>query len=159
MARALPGWPVTVATWTSTKSKRASCRCSRKRRKFSRPRATIDSKLAVQWAEFEEFCKAEADWLVDYAYYAVLRKEFNTGAWTAWPEPVRKRKPEALAQIAHKHGRALAVEQVMQFAFSKQWIALRKGYRAWNPHPGRRGNLCEYGFGRRVDASGFVRTG
>ncbi len=56
----------------------------------------------------------------------MLRREFNTGAWTAWPEPVRKRQPAALAQIAQKHGRALAQEQVLQFAFSKQWNALRK---------------------------------
>jgi 4-alpha-glucanotransferase len=42
-----------------------------------------------------------------------------------WPEPLRKREPEALAEIAQKHGRALAQEQVLQFAFSKQWNALR----------------------------------
>ena len=87
--------------------------------------APQDAKLAGQWAEFEEFCRAEADWLIDYAFYAELRRQFNTGAWTAWPEPVRKRRPEALAQIAAKHGRALAEEQVLQFAFSKQWNDLR----------------------------------
>jgi len=88
-------------------------------------RGPHDEKLAGQWAEFAEFCQTEAGWLIDYAFYAVLRREFNTGAWTAWPEPVRKRRPEALAQIAAKHGRALAQEQVLQFAFSKQWNALR----------------------------------
>ena len=88
-------------------------------------RAQHDKRLAAQWAEFEKFCSAEAGWLVDYAYYAVLRGEFNTGAWTAWPQPVRERQPEALAQIAQKHGRALAEEQVLQFAFAKQWNALR----------------------------------
>jgi len=88
-------------------------------------RGPHDTSMATQWAEFEEFCAAEASWLVDYAFYAVLRKEFNTGAWTGWPEPVRKRRPEALAQIAAKHGRALAREQVLQFAFSKQWSNLR----------------------------------
>ena len=89
-------------------------------------RAPHEPHLAAQWAEFEAFCAAEAGWLIDYAYYAVLRKEFNTGAWTVWPEDVRKRKPEALAQVAQKHGRALAVEQVLQFAFAKQWADLRK---------------------------------
>jgi len=39
---------------------------------------------------------------------------------------VRRRQPEALAQIAAKHGRALAQEQVLQFAFSKQWNDLRE---------------------------------
>jgi 4-alpha-glucanotransferase len=88
-------------------------------------RRAHDAKLAGQWAEFEAFCSAEAGWLVDYAFYAVLRREYNTGAWTVWPEPVRKRRPEALAQIAQKHGAALAREQVLQFAFAKQWKNLR----------------------------------
>ncbi len=81
--------------------------------------------LASQWAEFEQFCRDQADWLVDYTYYAVLRREFNTGAWTAWPEPIRKRRPEALAQIAQSHGRALLMEQVLQYAFARQWRDLR----------------------------------
>jgi 4-alpha-glucanotransferase len=89
-------------------------------------RGPNDEKLQKQWAEFEEFCRTEADWLVDYAFYAELRRQFNTGAWTEWPEPVRRRRPEALAQIAAKHGRALAQEQVLQFAFSKQWNDLRE---------------------------------
>jgi 4-alpha-glucanotransferase len=88
-------------------------------------RGPHDENLAGQWAEFAEFCQTEAGWLIDYAFYAVLRKEYSTGAWTAWPEPVRKRRPEALAQIAARHGRALAQQQVLQFAFSRQRKALR----------------------------------
>lgn len=85
-----------------------------------------ESKLAEQWAQFEEFCRTEAGWLADYALYAELRRQFNTGAWTAWPEPIRRRQPEALAKVAAEHGRALAKEQVLQFAFSLQWNQLRK---------------------------------
>jgi 4-alpha-glucanotransferase len=88
-------------------------------------RAPHDPALASQWAAFENFCRAESSWLVDYAYYAVLRRQFNTGAWTAWPEPLRRRRPEALAQFAHEHGHDFAIEQVLQFAFSQQWNALR----------------------------------
>src|ERR1022692_1442928 len=44
-------------------------------------RGPHDEKLAGQWAEFAEFCQTEAGWLIDYAFYAVLRREFNTGAW------------------------------------------------------------------------------
>ena len=89
-------------------------------------RAPHDPALAQQWAAFESFCTAESSWLVDYAYFAVLRRQFNTGAWTAWPEPLRRRRPAALAQFAHEHGRALAIEQILQFAFSQQWNALRE---------------------------------
>jgi 4-alpha-glucanotransferase len=85
-----------------------------------------DAKLANQWAEFEEFCAAEANWLTDYAYYAVLRAKYNTGAWTAWPEEVRKRERAALDAVAREHGRELALEQVLQFAFAAQWTHLRE---------------------------------
>jgi len=82
--------------------------------------------LAAQWQQYEEFCRTEAVWLVDYALYAVLRQQYQTGAWTAWPEPVRRRQPQALVKAAAQHGRALAREQVLQFAFAQQWNNLRK---------------------------------
>src|ERR1035441_4314475 len=49
-----------------------------------------DPQLAEQWKQFEEFCRVEEAWLTDYALYAELRRQFNTGAWTAWPEPIRR---------------------------------------------------------------------
>ena len=84
------------------------------------------AQLAGQWREFEEFCRAEQSWLADYALYAELRRQYGTGAWTQWPEEVRRRQPRALAQAAGKHGRALAQEQALQFAFAVQWKQLRE---------------------------------
>ncbi|HEY1159070.1 MAG TPA: 4-alpha-glucanotransferase [Terracidiphilus sp.] len=97
-------------------------------------RGPHDPWLAEVWADFEQFCRAEAGWLNDYALYAELRRQFKTGAWTEWPEPVRRRQPEALAEITAQHGRALAQEQVLQFVFARQWnnlreIAARRGIR------------------------------
>jgi 4-alpha-glucanotransferase len=89
-------------------------------------RSPHDPKLAKQWKQFNEFCSAEASWLTDYALYAVLRRQFQTGAWTTWPEPIRRRRPEALARAAAQHGRALAQEQALQFAFTQQWNQLRE---------------------------------
>jgi len=87
--------------------------------------APHDPKFADQWEEYEKFCHAEAHWLTDFALFAEMRRQFNTGAWTVWPEPLRHRRPEALAKVAATHGRRLAEEQVLQFAFAKQWNALR----------------------------------
>jgi 4-alpha-glucanotransferase len=84
-----------------------------------------DPKLAAQWREYQEFCRAEAGWLADYALFAELRRQFNTGAWGVWPEPLRRREPAALAHAALNHARRLAEEQVLQFAFSVQWNELR----------------------------------
>jgi 4-alpha-glucanotransferase len=89
-------------------------------------RGPSDPRLARQWQQYQIFCLAEASWLSDYALYAELRRQYKTGAWTEWPEPVRRRNPQALAQVAASSGRALAQEQVLQFAFSRQWDDLRK---------------------------------
>jgi 4-alpha-glucanotransferase len=88
-------------------------------------RAPHEAKLAEQWRKFEQFCRAESAWLADYALYAELRRKFNTGAWTAWPEPLRRREPDALAKVVAESARALAQEQALQFAFSLQWNLLR----------------------------------
>ena len=88
-------------------------------------RGPADAKLADQWLQFQKFRLAEANWLNDYALYAVLRREYNTGAWVVWPEPVRRREPAAIAEATAKHARAVAVEHVLQFAFSVQWNQLR----------------------------------
>jgi 4-alpha-glucanotransferase len=91
------------------------------------PAATSSQpQLAAQWAQYQGFCRDEAAWLADYALYAELRRKFNTGAWTAWPEALRRREPEALAQAAAAHARRVAEEQVLQFAFSLQWSRLRE---------------------------------
>jgi len=84
------------------------------------------AEMPEQWQQFEAFCGAEKNWLEDYALYAELRRQHNTGAWTEWPEPLRRREPEAIAQAQRDHGRALAQEHALQFAFAVQWNALRE---------------------------------
>ncbi len=88
-------------------------------------RGPHDEKMADQWRRFQQFCRAEASWLDDYVLYAELRRQFETGAWTAWPEPLRRREPQALAQAISENGRALGQERALQFAFSVQWVQLR----------------------------------
>jgi 4-alpha-glucanotransferase len=88
-------------------------------------RGPRDANLSEQWQQFAAFCRSEESWLTDYALYAELRRQMNTGAWTAWPEPLRRRDPEALAEASAEHARAIAQEQALQFAFSLQWNQLR----------------------------------
>jgi 4-alpha-glucanotransferase len=88
-------------------------------------RGPIDAKYSTQWTEFEDFCQAQLDWLDDYVLYAELRRRFNTGAWTQWPKPLRRRDPDALREAAKNSERALAQERALQFAFSLQLASLR----------------------------------
>lgn len=89
-------------------------------------RAPHDPASAAQWAQFEDFCRAHAAWLNDYALYAVLRQRLHTGAWTDWPEPLRRRDPEAIRETVASSAHAVAREQVLQFSFAQQWDLLRK---------------------------------
>lgn len=82
--------------------------------------------LAEQWTGFVEYCRANAAWLDDYALYAVLRSRFGTGAWSEWPEPLRRREPQALADAIAEEERGLARERALQFAFDEQWRLLRE---------------------------------
>ena len=88
-------------------------------------RGLDDDALASQWEDFEDFRSAEGAWLDDYALYAVLRREFKTGAWTEWPEPLRRRHPLAISEASAQYERAIAIERLLQFAFSRQWNQLR----------------------------------
>lgn len=82
--------------------------------------------LAGQWREFGEFCRAQAAWLDDYALFAHFRHQFGTAAWSEWPEPIRRRESEALAEAAGAHADALARIKALQFAFARQWDLLRR---------------------------------
>lgn len=88
-------------------------------------RGATDPGLAAHWKEFEAFKRVESGWLDDYALYAALRRSFGTGAWTAWPEPLKRREPAALEAARQEHALAIAREQALQFAFALQWKALR----------------------------------
>ena len=81
--------------------------------------------IPEQWRHFQEFCRRHAAWLDDYALYAELRRQFRTGAWTNWPEPLRKREPLAIADARRAYAPAIEQEKALQFAFSLQWNQLR----------------------------------
>ena len=102
-----------------------NCRCLRRLREIFSIAGRSRRNLTDNWADYEDFCRDEAAWLNDYALYAVLRRVIKTGAWTEWPEPLRRRDPQALAQAEAEHGRAMAIERVLQFAFARQWEQLR----------------------------------
>jgi 4-alpha-glucanotransferase len=88
-------------------------------------RGANEPALREQWAEFERFRREQQSWLDDYALFAALRETFRTGAWAEWPEPLRRRQPQALEEARRTHARRIAQEQALQFAFERQWRELR----------------------------------
>jgi 4-alpha-glucanotransferase len=73
---------------------------------------------------YESFCSENAYWLDDYALYAALRAE-RAQPWTEWPDSLRDRAPAALAEARRRHADEMRRHRVLQFAFFRQWQALR----------------------------------
>ncbi len=85
----------------------------------------LDQRPPEQWERFEQFCSVNADWLNDYARYAVLRNNSHSAAWSQWPLELAHRDAAALARFDQEQGEQLAIEQAIQFAFDEQWSNLR----------------------------------
>ena len=132
---------------------------ARSRGPLPRSRPPRPASSPITGSCFGEFCKAEANWLNDYAMYAVLRREYKTGAWTAWPEPIRKREPQAHGRGSSKTrprprprtGPAIRVRPPV--ARSAQSRRPRR-----YPHPRRHRHLRQHGFVRRVGPSRHLRA-
>lgn len=73
----------------------------------------------------KEFCRAQSDWLDDYVLFAALRTE-EPRPWWQWPEPLRTRQPRALERARARLRSRMERERVVQFAFFRQWEALRR---------------------------------
>lgn len=65
-------------------------------------------------------------WLDDYACFTVLKAREGGAPWTAWPEPLRRREPVALAALRRDEASALDAVRFTQYLFFSQWAALRR---------------------------------
>ena len=88
-------------------------------------RGPHDASLADQRHEYEEFCREQAAWLDDYALFAQFCREYGTAAWSDWPDAIRRREPQALAEAALAGAEPIARVKTLQFAFARQWQNLR----------------------------------
>ena len=59
-------------------------------------------------ADHAAFCAAEAAWLDDYALFMALDAAHPGLEWCAWPAPLARREPTALAAAVGEHAEELA---------------------------------------------------
>jgi 4-alpha-glucanotransferase len=81
-------------------------------------------------ADLEDFRAREAAWLEDWALFAVLKAEHDERPWTRWPAPLARRDPAALDAARARYAGAIFAEVFAQWAFFRQWEALRARCRA-----------------------------
>ena len=75
--------------------------------------------------DFNAFLCASKDWLDDYALYMAAKTLYRGKDWQAWPDALRTRRPEALAELRAGSGAEVEFWQFVQYIFDKQWQAVR----------------------------------
>lgn len=81
-------------------------------------------------ADFDAFCGREAYWLDDYTLFMSIKWANGGGAWTGWPEPLRRREPSALESTRAEYVEDILREKILQYLFDRQWTQLRERCRA-----------------------------
>ncbi len=76
--------------------------------------------------ELEEYAAAEADWLDDYALFAVLHDEQGSVSWLEWAPPLRYREPAALEAARVRHAVRVDEKRYIQWQADRQWQAARR---------------------------------
>lgn len=61
----------------------------------------------------------------DYALFMTAKTVYG-GTFTEWPEPVKRRDPDALEALRTEYHEEYLFWQFLQYEFRKQWAALRK---------------------------------
>ncbi len=79
--------------------------------------------------DFEAFRRG-TPWLDDFTLYLALREAHGHAPWPRWPEALRAREPAALAEARRSLAGALEAHAALQWAFDRQWCALRAHARA-----------------------------
>lgn len=74
-------------------------------------------------AEFAAF-KERVDWLDNYALFRALKDHFGDIAWTDWPDPIRSREPEAMAEYREELADEIRYRKFRQFLAVDQWDEL-----------------------------------
>ena len=78
---------------------------------------------------FAAWHASQAHWLDDFALFMAIKQQQGGASWTVWPQPLRDRKPEALAAFARERGPVLDAIMRAQYRAARQWQALRDAAR------------------------------
>jgi 4-alpha-glucanotransferase len=79
---------------------------------------------------FEAWRAEQGEWLESYALFTALSEEQQQRAWWEWPEPLRARRPDALAEASRRLERRVRYHAWLQWEAELQWNAARASARA-----------------------------
>ncbi len=78
----------------------------------------------AQLSDYDWFCAWQAHWLNDYALFTALQEETGEPFWSRWPDELVRREPDALARQMKLLHDKMAVVNVLQYFFMRQWNEL-----------------------------------
>ena len=81
--------------------------------------------LATPSPAYKAFCEAQSFWLEDYALFMAVKAEQGQAGLADWPDDLRCRQPEAIAEAKARLAGQISYYKAVQFFFYTQWDALK----------------------------------
>lgn len=81
---------------------------------------------ATEQREYAEFIKRHENWLQDFALFQAIRQHHQGRSWLDWPEALRDKQVQALAEAKQQFKADIEQIYFEQFVFFKQWLELKR---------------------------------
>ncbi|MEQ1801693.1 MAG: 4-alpha-glucanotransferase [Gammaproteobacteria bacterium] len=76
-------------------------------------------------ADYSQYWREQRSWLLPYALFRAARGRYGEAGWWTWPDAVRRREPQAMAELLREATAEIREIVFEQWAFDRQWLALR----------------------------------
>jgi 4-alpha-glucanotransferase len=80
-------------------------------------------------AELQRYLTDQREWLEDFALFSALSQREAFRPWWEWPEPLRTRQPQALAQARQALSAEVRYQSWLQWCAESQWNEVRAAAR------------------------------
>jgi 4-alpha-glucanotransferase len=87
--------------------------------RFTSVASTEDQQL------FEQFCKANALWLEEFALFMAAKEAHRMVSWTDWDAGLARREPSKIQEWRGRLIKGIEAHRYWQFEFHRQWCALQ----------------------------------
>ena len=75
---------------------------------------------------YQEFCRSQAHWLIDFALFTALKRHFDNLAWFHWPARYRDRDSATLIEAGAQFAEAMEQVKWQQFVLHREWQSIRR---------------------------------
>lgn len=94
--------------------------------RFKLLRMAFERADITQNQEYQQFVKANEEWLKDYCMYMAIKDSLGGISWIEWNEDIKLRKPQAMAKYEAELKEDIDFYAFQQYLFASQWAELKK---------------------------------